>query len=671
MNKLGAGGFGSTWLYQSDSDADEYAAIKFLGQSPLSEPRTETVDRFRREGKIMKSLDHQSIAKLKDSDIDCETPWIAMEYFAGEDLKRVLVKRGALDQREWFRLASEMLNALTYMHQNKVIHRDLNPGNIMSTDYGYKIIDLGIARQQATFGAYHSPVYHRHYPSPEQSNEQALTVATDIFTLASVLVLAGTKLLPWSTNPEVLNSRMSAEVMMSIAQEVREGVRTKKPMFHNLSQAQREFLTPLFEKDPAKRITASEASDLLKKIITKNYVAPAQPGSQRPRPIRPKSSFPAKRPPVKKAAAVPPRVQPKPTPAAPTAAPTKPAPKPTPQINIAASIPPLSRAEEIMRELLIFLFATPFGWLAYRSLRKSKRDGTKLAPVSKRARNFFIFFYIYHTMQIGFTSVALVWFVFAKKRKPLLLAFSIVMTATTAITWQGFITTPNNGTLPVITVVAWIANVLLGYSLPTIYRLADSFDTRVAAPQTQPQSRQEQIPIAPTPTPEPIETPRPVNAGSDPDVDETDALLEPSNSLPSWDAVEQEILKVLRRVRGSGVEVSIKSAFNEGIFFTGVIEENGYATMELASKSVSPAITRDQNRNIIRCGWEPPVGDSPNYIKFLDLVESNYEFMAKIATKTLREGFGLPLAGLDVGIMVKWENGEYEICRIDDIQPAN
>jgi serine/threonine protein kinase len=669
MNKLGAGGFGSTWLYQSDSDADEYAAIKFLGQSPLSEPRSETVDRFRREGKIMKSLQHESIAKLKDSDIDCETPWIAMEYFAGEDLRRVLVRRGALEQREWFRLASEMLNALAYMHQNKVIHRDLNPGNIMSTDYGYKIIDLGIARQQATFGAYHSPVYHRYYPSPEQSNEEALTVATDVFTLASVLVLAGTKLLPWSENPEVLNDRMSA----SIAQEVREGVRTRKPMFHNLSQAQREFLTPLFEKDPAKRITASEASDLLKKIITKNYVAPAQPGSQRPRPIRTRSSVPAKRPPVKKAAAVPPRVQPRPTPVAPQVTPPKPAPKPIPQVNVAASIPPLSRVEKIMRELLIFAFATPFGWLAYRSLRKSKRYGTKLAPLSKRARNFFIFFYIYHTLQIGFTTLPLVWFVFAKRRKPLLLAFAIVMTVTTVITWQGFITTPNNGTLPALTAVAWIANVLLGYAFPTIYRLADSFDAPVSAPQAQPQTQQEQVKVEPTPTPTaaPIETPRPVSEGRDPVIDETDALSEPSNSLPSWDAVELEILKVLRRVRGSGVEVSIKSPFNEGIFFTGAIEENGYATMELASKSVSPSITRDQNRNIIRCGWEPPVGDSPNYIKFLDLIESNYEFMAKIATKTLREGFGLPLAGLDVGIMVKWENGEYEICRIDDIQPAN
>ncbi len=84
-----------------------------------------------------------------------------------------------------------------------------------------------------------------------------------------------------------------------------------------------------------------------------------------------------------------------------------------------------------------------------------------------------------------------------------------------------------------------------------------------------------------------------------------------------------------------------------GIYFQGYREKSGCITIEAAANlSVRPELTREQGRNIIRAGWEPPVDDNPNYVKFLDLTQSNLEFIVALIIKTLKEGYVVAIDGL-------------------------
>ena len=78
--------------------------------------------------------------------------------------------------------------------------------------------------------------------------------------------------------------------------------------------------------------------------------------------------------------------------------------------------------------------------------------------------------------------------------------------------------------------------------------------------------------------------------------------------------------------------------------------------------SVRPEVTSEQNRNIIRSGWEPPAGENPNYVKFLDLTQSNLEFISSLIISTLRDGYGVGLEGLQPVFSVSMDG---EIIYVD------
>lgn len=141
-------------------------------------------------------------------------PWLALEYVHGgpegvtleERVERtVRATRYAFVPERALRLLDQLTEGLSEIHAAGVIHRDLNPNNILCCGSGademFKVSDFGIARpvgMQATFGS--EAIGTPGYIAPEQlgQNNAAITFSADIFSAGALMfyVLTGQDLFP-------------------------------------------------------------------------------------------------------------------------------------------------------------------------------------------------------------------------------------------------------------------------------------------------------------------------------------------------------------------------------------------------------------------------------------------------------------------------------------------
>ncbi|PHR20462.1 MAG: hypothetical protein COA41_04665 [Sphingopyxis sp.] len=192
LRLLGRGGMGSVYLGERDTDNFEHVvAIKLIKQKLLSDT---LIARFERERQILAQLNHPHIARLYDGGAtQSGSPYIVMEYVDGVPLQQwVADETPDLERR--LDLFQQICDAVSFAHQNLVIHRDLTPSNILvSAGDQAKLIDFGIARPQAedddqssgsTFSALSlTPGFS----APERAMGQAANTLSDVYSLGKIL----------------------------------------------------------------------------------------------------------------------------------------------------------------------------------------------------------------------------------------------------------------------------------------------------------------------------------------------------------------------------------------------------------------------------------------------------------------------------------------------------
>jgi serine/threonine protein kinase len=146
MGPIGHGGMAV--VYQAfDHHRDEPVALKMLAPTLAADPRAS--DKIRLEALITDRLCHPCVPRIYDVG-DAElpdgtvVPYMAMELLTGVVLAGRLVG-GALPWREAVATAARVADVLAVAHRRGIVHRDLQPANIMLTDDGVKIIDFGVA----------------------------------------------------------------------------------------------------------------------------------------------------------------------------------------------------------------------------------------------------------------------------------------------------------------------------------------------------------------------------------------------------------------------------------------------------------------------------------------------------------------------------------------------
>jgi serine/threonine protein kinase len=195
--RIGAGGMGS--VYRAVGDDGAVCAVKFL--SPAMAALPEVVERFRREIKLLATLDHPRIVKVRGQGQVEGIPWFAMDLVEGPTLAARLAQ-GPLTVAEARGIFPSLFEALAHAHGRGVVHRDLKPANVLLSDNGPAIADFGIAHLDLDLATRKTQLTQTHailgtypYMSPEQRAGRPVDHRSDLYSMGVLVyeALSGTR----------------------------------------------------------------------------------------------------------------------------------------------------------------------------------------------------------------------------------------------------------------------------------------------------------------------------------------------------------------------------------------------------------------------------------------------------------------------------------------------
>ncbi|TVQ40154.1 MAG: hypothetical protein EA370_04105 [Wenzhouxiangella sp.] len=254
---LATGGMGSVYLARrSDQTYEQVVVIKIVAL-PLSD---ELHTRFRRERQILADLSHPFIARLLDGGtLPGGEPYLVLEYVRGCDIA-TWCERQRLGLTARLALFMQVCQAVQFAHANLVVHRDIKPANVLIDEAGTPhLLDFGIASLLEAGGSSEAQAMADNrlssdYASPEQRRGQAVTTASDVYSLGALLYRLLTSQAPRFDSPHppsvfsacrsltrdqpVIVADLDAIVDKALAQEPAERYATPQALIEDLERLQ-------------------------------------------------------------------------------------------------------------------------------------------------------------------------------------------------------------------------------------------------------------------------------------------------------------------------------------------------------------------------------------------------------------------------------------------------
>jgi len=212
---IGQGGMGRVYLAR-DTRLKRRVALKILAPERISNPRA--VARFQREARVGAQLQHENLVRVYDFGESNGRFFLVMEFIEGKTIGHLLSEQGPMPPATAARLVQQVAQGLAHAHRKGMIHRDVNPYNILVTHEGIaKLADLGLAidiadedrvtREGATVGTFD-------YVAPEQArHSHSADIRSDIYSLGCTLyhMLSGQVPFPSPSLPEKLLAHQAME----------------------------------------------------------------------------------------------------------------------------------------------------------------------------------------------------------------------------------------------------------------------------------------------------------------------------------------------------------------------------------------------------------------------------------------------------------------------------
>ena len=235
LDLLGRGGMGRVYLAK-DVRLNRLVALKILSQERMNNPRA--IARFLREAKVGAQLQHEHLVRVYDEGDSGGIRYLVMEYIEGKNIGQLIGELGSIPWPTAARWIRQIALGLEHARLKELIHRDVNPCNILVTKDGTaKLTDLGLAidlndqdnvtRDGATVGTFD-------YVSPEQArHSRSVDTRADIYSLGCTIyhMIAGRVPFPVTSLPEKLYAHQLhdpdplAEAMPGVPEELAEVVR--------------------------------------------------------------------------------------------------------------------------------------------------------------------------------------------------------------------------------------------------------------------------------------------------------------------------------------------------------------------------------------------------------------------------------------------------------------
>jgi serine/threonine-protein kinase len=185
----GAGGMASVFEAERDlPGGPQTVALKLLR---IDVHDADERRRFLREQRILARLQHPHVAQLLDAGFSpTGTPYLALEFVAGDDIVRHCEQRG-LARRERLMLFIDAVAAVEHAHRSLIVHRDLKPSNVLvGADGCVKLVDFGIAKLLTGDGEQtrtEARRLTRSYAAPEQFAGDPATTLIDVYSMGVLL----------------------------------------------------------------------------------------------------------------------------------------------------------------------------------------------------------------------------------------------------------------------------------------------------------------------------------------------------------------------------------------------------------------------------------------------------------------------------------------------------
>jgi len=224
IEELGRGQ--ATIVYRAfDTEANREVAVKVLSmeQSPDISQRAH----FKRELKMIASLEHPAIVPVYDVGEQDGQPYFVMRYMAGGSLAELLANKGRLTLEDTAHIIGRICAALNHAHKQHIIHRDIKPDNILfDLDHNPYISDFGVAKPAALSASMPSEgqVGTPGYMSPEQAHQESVDERSDVYSLGVVIyqMLTGRQRLRLEAKTSPLKSKPFPQPVPDILSEVPE-----------------------------------------------------------------------------------------------------------------------------------------------------------------------------------------------------------------------------------------------------------------------------------------------------------------------------------------------------------------------------------------------------------------------------------------------------------------
>ena len=176
IRKLSTGGFSNVYLVKHDSS---YFALK------LMKTKNNYKKYFENEYCILKSLKHPFICNCIEFISIYYFKGIILNYIQGDELYYVLHRKGHLSYSETLQYGSCILSAIIYLHDLKIIYRDIKPENVIIHNNKAVMVDFGFAKSIYKFTNTYCGTYE--YMAPEIKNRKPYSFSADMYSFGVLL----------------------------------------------------------------------------------------------------------------------------------------------------------------------------------------------------------------------------------------------------------------------------------------------------------------------------------------------------------------------------------------------------------------------------------------------------------------------------------------------------
>ena len=191
-DRIGVGSYGIVYKVTKKNNDKQIYVLKQIPFNLKADINNETLIEAKNEALILSKLKHKYIVKYYDSFQDNNNLNIVMEYCEYGDLdsyiKNLKKNNKHLSENQIWKFFIEICTGLSYMHNKKILHRDMKSSNIFLTkNLDIKIGDLGVAKALKNTLHAHTFIGTPYYLSPEICEEKPYNEKSDVWALGCIL----------------------------------------------------------------------------------------------------------------------------------------------------------------------------------------------------------------------------------------------------------------------------------------------------------------------------------------------------------------------------------------------------------------------------------------------------------------------------------------------------